>query len=92
MAILQPIFDGADGACFFPSKLRFLGSLHRPVIARRRHGVQPKELEALDHVPLDPRQQPTDSRFSGFVEGALSIFSQTFMFLPTVFRKLVVPS
>ena len=92
MAILQPIFDGADGACFFPSKLCFLRGLRRPVIERRRHGAQPKELEALDHVPLDPGQQRTDSCFSGFVEGALSVFSQTFMFLPTVFRKLVVPS
>ena len=42
--------------------------------------MQAKELETLHHIPLHPREQRTETCFSSFVEGSLSVFCKVTMF------------
>ncbi len=92
-ALFQPVLGRANGASLLLSRLHFCAvvRLRRPIVPGVWHRILAKELEALRHVALGPRQQGSMSGLLCNIKDALSGFRQATALLVAVLPQRVVP-
>ena len=86
VAILDPVWDGADSACLLTSR-HGLVHLCCPVVTRARHRVAKEESMTLEVGPFFPELLGVQPSYHGHVEHSLTVFRPVTMNFLAMFGK-----